>query len=76
MRVGEPLSQSRALRRMQHLGTRSLSGRTGAIIDLAGALPPTVLAELLGLSDTTASQWYRLAGCEWNRYAASANAQT
>jgi hypothetical protein len=70
MRVGEPLSHSRAARRMKRLGIRTLGGRTGAIISLAGALPPTILVELLGISDTSASKWYRLAGGEWSRYAA------
>jgi hypothetical protein len=69
MRVGEPLSHSRAARRMKRLGIRTLVGRTGAIITLAAALPPTILAELLGISDTTASKWYRLVGGEWNHYA-------
>lgn len=72
MRVGEPLSHSRAARRLNRLGIRTLIGRTGAIISLAGALPPTILAELLGISESSASKWYRLAGGEWYRYTADA----
>lgn len=71
MRVGEPLSHSRAARRLKRLGVRTLGGRTAAIISLAAALPPTILAELLGISESSASKWYRLAGGEWNRYAAA-----
>ena len=51
-----------------------IGGRTSAIGSLAAALPPTILAELLGISDTSASKWYRLAGGEWNRYAARSSA--
>ncbi len=39
---------------------------------LAGALPPSILAELLGISESSASKWYRLAGGEWTRYSATA----
>ena len=74
MRVGEPLSHSRASRRLKRIGVRTLGGRTSAIGSLAAALPPTILAELLGISDTSASKWYRLAGGEWNRYAARSSA--
>jgi hypothetical protein len=70
MRVGEPLSHSRASRRLRRLGVRTLGGRTAAIMTLAAALPPTIVAELLGISTTSAAKWYRLAGGEWSRYAA------
>lgn len=70
MRVGQPMSHSRASRRLRRLGIRTLEGRTSAILTLAAALPPTILAELLGISETSASKWYRLAGGEWGRYAA------
>ena len=72
MRVGAPLSQSRASRRLNRVGVRILSGRTSAIMSLAAALPPTILAELLGISESGASKWYTLAGGEWARYAAQA----
>jgi hypothetical protein len=71
MRVVQPMSHSRASRRLRRLGIRTLEGRTSAIVTLAAALPPTILAELLGISETSASKWYRLAGGEWGRYAAS-----
>jgi hypothetical protein len=72
MRVGQPLSHSRASRRLNRVDVRTLGGRTSAIMTLAAALPPTILAELLGLSESGASKWYQLAGGEWNRYAAHA----
>jgi hypothetical protein len=40
------------------------------MMSLAAAPPPTILAELLGISETSTSMWYRHAGGEWNRYAA------
>jgi len=70
MRVGRPLDYTYFQRRLNRLGIPPLAGRTGAVIALAGTLPPTILAELLGISETTASKWYRLAGGEYNRYAA------
>jgi hypothetical protein len=70
MRVGEPLSHSRVRRPLNCLDVRTLGGRTSAIMTVAAALPPTILAELLGISESGASKWYRLAGGEWNRYGA------
>jgi hypothetical protein len=40
----------------------------------AALLHPTILAELLGISETRAGKWYRLAGGEWNRHAAASTA--
>jgi hypothetical protein len=37
-------------------------------------LHPTILAELLGISETRAGKWYGLAGGEWNRYAPASTA--
>jgi hypothetical protein len=48
MRVGQPLSHAHAAKRLKRLGVRTLGGRTGAILTLAAALPPTILAEMLG----------------------------
>ena len=70
MRVGQPLDCAYLQRRLGRLGIRPLAGRTSAVMTLAGALPPTILADLLGISETTATKWYRLAGGEWSRYAA------
>ena len=44
------------------LAVRTLGGRTGAIVTRAAALPPTILAELLGIPDTGGSKRYRVAG--------------
>jgi hypothetical protein len=70
MRVGEPLNYAHARKRLKRLGVRTLGGRTAAILTLAAALPLTILAEMLGISESSASKWYRLANGDWNRYAA------
>jgi hypothetical protein len=70
LRIGEPLSHAHAAKRLKRLGVKPLGGRTAAMLTLGAALPPTILAEMLGISETSASKWYRLAGGEWNRYAA------
>lgn len=70
MRLGAPLDETYFRRRLKRLGITPLSARTGALIALAAALPPTILADLLGMSESGASNWYRLASGEWARYAA------
>jgi hypothetical protein len=75
MRVGQPLSHAQAAKRLKRLGVRTLAGRTAAVLTLAAALPPTILAEMLGISETSASKWYCLAGGEWGSYAAQGTAR-
>lgn len=53
--------------RVTRLGVKPLGGRTGAVMTLATTLPPTILAELLGSLETSASKWYRLVGGEWGQ---------
>jgi hypothetical protein len=70
MRVGESLHYTYLQHRLTRLGVTPLAGRTGAIITLAATLPPSILADLLGVSDTTATKWSRLADREYGRYTA------
>ena len=72
MRIGEPLDETYFRRRLKRLGIMPLTGRTAALITLAAAMPPTILADLLGISESAATKWYQLAGGEWGRYAADA----
>ena len=44
------------------------AGRTAALIDLAGQLPPAVLASLLGLAPVTAERWSRRIASDWATY--------
>jgi hypothetical protein len=45
--------------------------RTDALLQLARQVPATGLADLLGLHINTAVRWTKLAGGDWNTYAAS-----
>jgi hypothetical protein len=74
MRVGKPLTHAHAAKRLKRLGVRTLGGRTAAMMTLAALLSPMILAELLGISETSASKCYRLAGGEWTRYAGQSRA--
>jgi hypothetical protein len=70
MRVGTPLDETYFRRRLKRLAIQPLSARTAAQTNLAALLPPTIVADLIGVSRSAASNWYQLAGGEWNRYAA------
>ena len=69
MRVGTPLDETHFRRRLQRLAIMPRAARTAAQTNLAAALPPTIVADLLGFSTSAASNWYQLTGGEWNRYA-------
>ena len=49
-------------------GVHVRAGRTAALIDLAGQLPPAVLASLLGLAPVTADRWSRRIASDWAGY--------
>jgi hypothetical protein len=51
----------------QH-GVHVRAARTAALIDLAGQLPPAVLASLLGLAPVTAERWSRRIASDWATY--------
>lgn len=70
-RIGQPMTNGHLTRRLRRIGVRPLAGRTGAILNLAGMLPPSILAELLGIAEGTASDWQRIAGGEWAHYTAA-----
>jgi hypothetical protein len=59
------------------LETRALDGLDIVIQQLDRSLEAISYqdVELLGISETTASKWYRLAGGEWSRYAAQIDRQ-
>lgn len=44
--------------------------RNAALLHLAAELPPVVIADLLGISPTTANRWSDAAGGRWMNYAA------
>ena len=57
--------------RLAALGIRARDTRTAALLQLAAELPPTVIADLLGIHPNTAVKWTKAAGGDWSRYAAS-----
>ncbi len=62
--------------RLAALGIRTRDTRTTALLQLAAELPPTVIADLLGIHPNTAVKWAKAAGGDWTRYAASRATRT
>jgi integrase len=67
---GRPITPARLGERLRALGIYAQTGRRAALLDLATQLPAAVLADLLGLHETTAAKWMHQAGGDWSRYAA------
>lgn len=56
--------------RLRAIGIYAQRGRRAALLDLAAQMPAAVLADALGLHQTTAAKWTHQAGGDWSRYAA------
>jgi len=56
-------------------GIDARHGRHAALVDLAAALPPAVLAALLGVHITTAIDWSHRAQQDWSSYLAARSKQ-
>ena len=67
---GQPLSANWLAARIAAHGLPVTPLRTATLLELAAELPAAVLADLLGLSTTTAVRWTQAAGGEWATYAA------
>jgi len=67
---GRPITPARLGERLRALGIYAQTGRRAALLDLAAQLPASVLADLLGLHQTTAAKWMHQAGGDWSSYAA------
>lgn len=67
---GRPITPDRLGERLRAIGIYAQTGRRAALLDLAAQLPAAVLADLLGLHETTAAKWMHQAGGDWSRYAA------
>jgi hypothetical protein len=67
---GRPITAARLGERLRNIGIYAQTGRRAALLDLAAQLPAAVLADLLGLHETTAAKWMHQAGGDWSRYAA------
>ena len=69
-RAGYPISRAQLSRRLAATGIDVRAARNGALFQLAGEVPPIVLADLLGISVNSAVKWVRVASGEWAGYAA------
>jgi len=69
-KLGHPISASVLSRRLTTLGVPAVAARTGALGHLLHSVPPAVLAELIGISATTAERHSAHAGADYARYAA------
>ena len=67
---GRPITAARLGERLRSIGIYAQTGRRAALLDLAAQLPAAVLADLLGLHETTAAKWMHQSGGDWSRYAA------
>ncbi len=67
---GRPITPARLGERLRAIGIYAKTGRRAALLDLAAQLPAAVIADLLGLHETTAARWVHQAGGDWSRYAA------
>jgi hypothetical protein len=67
---GRPITPSTLGERLRAIGIYAQRGRRAALLDLAAQMPAAVLADALGLHQTTAAKWMHQAGGDWSRYAA------
>jgi hypothetical protein len=67
---GRPITAARLGERLRTIGIYAQTARRAALLNLAAQLPAAVLADLLGLHETTAAKWMHQAGGDWSRYAA------
>jgi hypothetical protein len=63
-----PLTPDGIVTHLNQHGIHLRAGRTAALIDLAGQLPPAVLASLLGIAPSTADRWSRRIASDWATY--------
>lgn len=69
-RAGYPISRAQLSRRLAKVGVEVRAARNGALIQLAGEVPPVVLADLLGTSINSVVKWVKAASGDWSAYAA------
>lgn len=69
-RAGQPLSQARAVVRLRALGLDPGPGRSRALLHLASRMEPALLAQILGITASTAVKWAEVAGRTFSGYVA------
>lgn len=67
----KPLGAEALRRRLVRLGIHAREGRNTALLTLARDTPPSVLADLLGVSTTTADRFRDVAAGSWTGYLAA-----
>lgn len=75
-RAGQPIGDKGLWRRLTTLGIPIRSARNTALLELARDVPPSILADLLGLTPEAVDRWRKLAGGSWTAYAASRGQQS
>jgi hypothetical protein len=63
-----PIGEHVLSRRMKRIGVGCNHARRAALLELAGRLPAAIVADLLGVHITTATQWAEIAGRCWADY--------
>ena len=63
-----PVTALAVTRQLNQHGIHVRAGRTAALAELAGQLPPAVLASLLGMHPATADRWSRRIASDWTAY--------
>lgn len=71
-----PLNPAAFSKTLTRHGITTHTGRNAALIDLAGDLPSSVLADLLGLNPKTTARWSHATQHNWSSYLAARNRNT
>jgi len=67
-RAGQPIGDKGLSRRLTKLGIPVRGARNSALLELAREVPPSILADLLGLTPEAVDRWRELAGGSWTAY--------
>jgi hypothetical protein len=67
---GRPIGEQALSRRMKAIGVECNGARRAALLQLAARLPAAIVADLLGVHVTTATQWAQISGRPWGDYPA------
>jgi hypothetical protein len=68
--AGRHLATENIRKQLVDRGIHPADARKAAMFQLTAEIPTPILAELLGLSPTTATRWATLAARDWSQYAA------
>lgn len=66
---GHPVNPESLRKRLARLGVVCRAQRSAALLQLGGELPVRVIADLLGIGESTAERWVNASGGRWGSYA-------